>query len=346
MFVQLHGAGTIRDMTLLIAMPGPPLPEKGSAEASQRDPLPALPHLTRLLGAARRLPPAPDWRMGVLTALNGGEAVDWPVAAVVARSLPGLAPGTPLCLAAPLHVVAGISRVHLPPEGLLELDDAQREVWRVAFNQEFGGGLQLHAAPGGWLLAGAAAAGARDGAPAELLGQALQRSPARDDAERQLRRLGTEVEMWLAAHPLNAAREARRLPPLNCFWFWAGTFAVDLPPLPQPPRSIHGPARADAWLAGLARHAGLQRMEIVDGWNAVRGLTQGLVVPAVDDGGSARAHWEQLETQWFEPMARAMRAGELPALRLQVGTTGWQLPDTSPLRWLRRHKPWHEALRA
>jgi hypothetical protein len=47
-------------------------------------------------------------------------------------------------------------------------------------------------------------------------------------------------------------------------------------------------------------------------------------------------------------MWRALRAGELRALRLQIGATAWQLPDTSPLRWLRRVRPitWWQALQA
>jgi hypothetical protein len=337
-------------MTFVIAMPGPPLPEMGSAAAMPaRDALPSLPHLTRLLGAARRLPRTPDWRAGALAALNAERAVQWPAAAVAARGLPGLAAGMPLCFAAPLHVVAGISRVHLPPEGILAPDAVEREAWRVEFNREFGDARShLHAVPGGWLLASPGAAAARDAAPSGLLGAALERRPAQDAAERQLRRLGTEVEMWLLDHPLNRQREARRQPPVNCFWFWDGASATDLPPLAQPPRTIHGPASPDAWLAGLARHAGLERVEMADGWDTVKDQQQGLVVPAADVAAAARAQWEGLEARWFGPMWRALRAGELRALRLQIGATAWQLPDTSPLRWLRRVRPitWWQALQA
>lgn len=338
---------TIRDMTLLIAMPGPPLPEKGSAMAPQREALPQLPQLTRLLAAARRLPGSADWRAGVLSCLHGGTAPDWPPAAVAACGLHGLAAGQPLCFATPLYLEAGISRVHLPPHGLLALDATEQEAWREAFNQEFGvAGAWLHAVPGGWLLVSSAAAAAEDAPPSRLLGAALERRPATGDEQRQLRRLGTEVEMWLAAHPLNAAREARRRPPVNCFWFWGGAHFRQLPPLAQPPRDMHGPAQPDPWLAGLAQHAGVAPVQIAESWHAVRHLQHGLVVPAADEAGAARAQWQQLEASWFEPMAQALRAGELPPLRLQIGASAWQLPATRLRGWLQsmRRLAWWEML--
>ena len=70
---------------------------------------------------------------------------------------------------------------------------------------------------------------ARDPAPEDLIGQPLARIAARDDAERTLRRLGAEIEIWLAGHELNREREARNLPPLNALWFWGGARVVPLP---------------------------------------------------------------------------------------------------------------------
>lgn len=330
-------------MSLMIAMPGPPLPEKDSAGAAQRDALPELPQLTRLLAAARPLPRTSGWRAGALAFFNRGVEPGWADAAVAAQGAPELA-GQPLCFAAPLYLEAGISRVHLPPHGLLALDEAEREALRSGFNQEFAdSGLRLHVVPGAWLLAGSVAAAARDAAPEQLLGEPLARVPASDAAERVLRRLGTEVEMWLAAHPLNAARSARRQLPVNNFWFWGGVQAASLAPLAEPPRSIRGPAQPDPWLAGLARHAGAE-VQAAHGWEEVRDLTQALVVPA-GETAAARSQWEELEARWFAPMAQALGTRRLPPLRLQIGRTVWQLPDRSPLRWLRRARLWHEALR-
>ena len=104
--------------------------------------------------------------------------------------------------------------------------------------------------------------------------------------------------------------------------------------------------RPDPWLAGLARQAGAQ-LQMADGWHAVRQLRHGLVVPAAEEAGGARAQWQQLEDNWFSPMVQALRAGELPPLRLQIGASAWQLPGSRLRGWLRSicPRPWWEMLR-
>lgn len=325
-------------MSVLIAMPGPWLPEsRGPAAHEAAGSPPAMPVLAHLLRRSRRLPDAQDWRSGVLAAF-GGMAVE--AAQVAARAIEGMREGAPLCMAAPLHVVAGISRVHLPPGGRLLLPPLEERAWCAAFNQEFGSpGVRLHvAAPGGgWLLEAPFAAAARDAAPDELVGEALARAPAGGDDERALRRLGAEVEMWLAAHALNREREARRLPPLNALWFWGGATAAPLPSL-RLPRVFCGNQPGDAWLAGLARAGGSEALIAAD-WNtaAARGDSL-LIVLAPDAAGQTRRFWEQLEADWIAPAAQALATGAMPALRLQVGASAWQLPQPRPWRWLRRNR--------
>ncbi len=334
-------------MSLLIAMPGPALPEIETDVRAMRETLPALPALSAMLARARRLPVAADWRAGVLSALRGSigaEAI--PAAVVAARALPILPVGGALCFAEPLHVVAGISRVHLPPGGRLQLQSVEAGAWVEAFNREFGGpDLHLHVVTGGWLLAAPFAQSARDPAPETLIGQPLARISARDDSERALRRLGAEAEMWLAAHPLNRQREARQLPPFNNLWFWGGARVMELAPFARPPRAVLVAGEPDAWLAGLAAHCAVP-LDKVAGWQGAAAASDTLLVlPSPPQGASAQ-HWQKLETQWFEPAARALREAGLTALRLQIGGSAWLLPDRSPLRWLRRTRPWYEQVGA
>jgi hypothetical protein len=333
-------------MNLLIAMPGPVLPETEAHVPGMRETLPALPALSTLLARARRLPSAPDWRAGVLAALRGtGSVAAVPAVAIAARALPA-APGLALCFAAPLHVVAGISRVHLPPGGWLQLEAVEAARWVDAFNREFGGAdLRLHETAGGWLLAAPFAAAAADPSPESLIGQPLSRIAARNDAERALRRLGAEAEMWLAAHPINREREARHLPPINSLWLWGGGQAVELPLFERPPHAAFFAGAADPWLAGLTAHCAVPLCR-ADNWQGLASPGEALLVLAAPPEGISAAHWQQLEATWFEPAARALRDGSLDALRLQVGGSAWQLPDRSPLRWLRRRRTWHERLRA
>jgi hypothetical protein len=334
-------------MSLLIALPGPELPESEDATAL-RHALPGLPVLSALLARARCLPVAADWRAGVVAALCGSAGCERiPAAAIAARAVPAIAAGTALCFAEALHVVPGISRVHLPPGGRLRLQAAEAQAWSDAFNREFGGpDLHLHAASGGWLLAAPFAHGARDAAPETLVGQPLARAAAGDAAQRALRRLGAEAEMWLAAHPLNQQREARQLQPLNNLWFWGGAHAVELPPFARAPAAMCVAGEADAWLAGIAAHCALLPRQVV-GWQALTaaGGATLLVLPPPPEGASGQ-YWQMLEATWFEPAAQALRERRLDALHLQIGATAWRLPERSLLRWFRRRRPWHELVSA
>jgi hypothetical protein len=290
-------------MSLLIAMPGPLLPETDAMGLAQsRAVLPEMPALTCLLARSRRLPSSVDWRAGALGALQGARV---PQVAVAAGSLGEACAGAGACFVSPLHMVAGISRVHLPEGGRLVLEAEERAAWREEFNREFGNAeLRLHATAEEWVLTAPFAAAARDAAPEQLLGEPLMRAPAASAAERALRRLGAEVEMWLAAHPRNREREQRRSPPINGFWFWGG-----------------GQVAAD-WRSA----AGAQ-------W-IVLGSQSGVPTPE---------QWRALEADWFEPAWRAVRSGAIKHLRLQIGRNAWQLPDRSPLRWFRRARPWWQA---
>src|SRR5690606_2166074 len=329
-------AATIRDMTPLIAMPGPWLPEAVPGREPHAESLPPMPMLTRVLRRGRRLPDAPDWRTGVMAALGLPQHVA--PAAVAARAA-GLSAGTAVCLAAPLHLVAGLSRVHLPPGGRLPPAPAEEQAWGAAFNAEFGGGgvtLHVLAPGGGWLLEAPFAAAARDAAPEAITGAPLQRHAAQGAEEKALRRLAAESEMWLAAHALNRARAARGEQPLNALWFWGGTRAAPLPALP----SLAGIATcglADAWLAGLAAHTGQTLHAARDLETALATATPStpasaagdgaitmqpttaLLVPAPDSDGATRHYWQMIDEQWMAPALRALQAGRIAALRVQAG---------------------------
>jgi hypothetical protein len=324
-------------MNLLIAMPGPPEPDAA--------PPPELPSLTRTLARARRLPDAAEWRAGVHQALQGGEGASLAPAALAACALPQWPSARALCFVTPLHVVAGMTRVHLPPEGMLLLDERERAAWRDAFNAEFGDAdLRLHAAGTGWLLTAACAHAASDAAPELLLGAALERRPAQGDAARALRRLGAEVEMWLAAHPLNDARAARQLPPVNSFWFWGGATLQTPAPFTHAPRVVSSNTAADPWLAGMVSHGAARLHTEVADLRAALQQHAGLIVLQRPAQLPPWEHWSRLEAQWFAPALQALRAGELESLRLQIGRSAWRLPDASPLRWLRRSRPWWQAV--
>lgn len=334
-------------MTALIAIPR--LPEAVEEDRSHAG-LPEMPALTRLLRRARPLPAAADWQAGVMRAL-GLDGL--PAAVIAVRALPALPAGSAICFAAPLHAVAGISRVHLPPGGWLVLEAGEEAAWREAFNAEFAAaGATLHAADegGGWILAASCAAGACDAAPELLVGAALERAPARDEAQRALRRLGTEVEMWLASHPLNRQRERRGEPVLNTIWFWGPARSQALPAAVVL-RAVVSSRRTDAWLAGLAAWAGRPVVR-AGGWDAAVKATPGLLprpgdgglvlaVPQSQAAGFSAGYWQELEQCWLAPAEQALAEGAIEALHLQLGCASWQVQRNSMRHWLRwGRRPW------
>lgn len=342
MFVQFHHA-TIRDMTPLIAMPAS-LPDTGTANAAV-DAMPALPALSAMLRGATRLPAVHDCHSGVLDALAISPAVASP-AALAASVITGLPQAAGVCLVMPVHAVAGISRMYLATADQYLLEPEEREALRAAFNAEFGApDLQLHAVGAGWVLQAPFAAAANDSSPELLVGTALAREPARTDAGRSLRRLGAEVEMWLANLPMNLARQARGARPINSFWFWGGATAAIMPEVTQRPRAIFSNLEPDAWLAGLASLCGL-RVQQVQRWADIGDATDAVVILQPSRLGEPMQDLPHWEAAWLEPAFGDIQARRLPALRLQFGASSWLLPAPRLTRWLRRSRPWWEMLSA
>jgi len=196
--------------------------------AVPKDALPALARIARYAGVS---PLAGDWRgwlagwlgrADVAAACNSTPAVI-AAAALPPRAVPG---GTgSVWLATPLHLIAGLTSVHLDYRGLLRLDAATLDVLRRDFDATFAArGFSLHLLPGGGLLAEGPdfASLPRTMDPARLLGGGIADGTVHGSGAAQLLMLGAELEMWLHAHPLNAARARRREAPLTTLWLWGG----------------------------------------------------------------------------------------------------------------------------
>jgi hypothetical protein len=323
-----------------------PISVSGVPAATKAVAFPELPVLSAMLNGARRLPDAADWRSGVLAALAMPDADGQNMANTAARALSSLTPGAGICLALPVHVVAGTSRMFMAAPGSFVLDAFQREELRRAFNAEFGSThLQLHAVGSGWLLQAPFAAAASDGSPESLVGAALAREPAVSTAGRSLRRLGAEIEMWLAALPFNAQRESRGEPPINSFWFWSGATTEAMPAPGHAPGALFTNGEPDAWMAGLASHCGLAFRQ-ASTWQEVRDTPGAVVIlqpPLLGDAVTFMPAWE---SAWLDPARRDLAARRLPELRLQIGGSTWQLPAPRLARWFRRARPWWQRLQA
>jgi hypothetical protein len=322
-------------MTPVIAMPALAPTASGS---------PDLRVLSAMLHGARRLPDVADWRGGVLSALDMAEVATWGMGSMAARAIASLPQETGVCLASPVHAVAGMSRMFLAAPAASALDVDKREVLRRAFNAEFGAAdLHLHAVGSGWLLQAPFAAAASDGSPESLQGVALAREPAASAAARSLRRLGAEVEMWLAGLSLNADREKCGEPPINCIWFWGGATTGNLPVPGRVPGAIFTNCEPDGWNSGLAAHCGVELIHAL-AWEDARDTTGALVI--LQAAGDVLSQLPAWESAWLEPAFRDLASGRLSSLRLQMGGSAWLLPAPRLTRLLRRRRPWWQVVSA
>ncbi|MFZ2162109.1 MAG: hypothetical protein WAW02_07825 [Sideroxyarcus sp.] len=131
-------------------------------------------------------------------------------------------------------------------------------------------------------------------------------------------RIATEAQMLLHAHPLNQARATRGELPINSLWFWGGGRAIPLAP-------AFDAAGGDYDLTGaFARAAGMRPVEslptMLDGQYA-----SGLWICSAQGEALQRGDlyaWreavQQIERQYAQPLLKALQAGRLQRLTLEV----------------------------
>ncbi len=165
------------------------------------------------------------WRFAFARSLGRDDLAHASPASVVAASaeLPSDA-----WLATPLHLIAGLTTLHLPAEGVLRLSAEEARELAVRFASTFGSdGLILHPFDdGSLLLSGLNVGAAQTVDPAVLSEQAAAQGLASaqpiGEGAASLRALMTEIEMWLHDLPLNREREQAGLPSIRSLWLWGG----------------------------------------------------------------------------------------------------------------------------
>jgi len=285
----------------LIAPPAPThllLPFAASADDDWPRAIQAVPaeqtrHLARLLrgmrplaaddAGAHSLSPPHERALARLEGLAGGELQDGliPWAAWERAQTDDPASSTQAwAWVTPCHWAMGREHATLTsPEalGLSEADSrALMAAMQVYFNED---GITLHyAAPQRWLAAGELFRGL----PTASLDRALGRSvdpwlPASTHSGaspegKKLRRLQNEMQMLMYTHPINEARSAQRLLPVNSIWF-SGT--GDLP-AGFTPHSATPPVHAPRMLADAALRGDWPAY--AQGWAAVDALAQAMLL--------------------------------------------------------------------
>lgn len=127
-------------------------------------------------------------------------------------------------IATPVHLVAGLSSVHLDARGLLQVELEARRELAADFNSVFGeSGFRLEALPSaGFLMSGPRIPDESTVDPARILGASITDVLPEASHAPTLRRLVAEIEMWLHDHRVNLARQKRGRLPVTALWLWGG----------------------------------------------------------------------------------------------------------------------------
>jgi hypothetical protein len=235
----------------------------------------SLPQLDRLLARLDSVQrdPGDDYDLSppherAVAALRGWAPVDGllPLAAEAARA-DGLRPqaGEGWALLSPSHWRVGTEQVSLHNPADLQLDETSSravfEAVRPLFEEatgEHSGWQLLWGAPTRWYAVHPSLATLPSASLDRVVGRNvdlwLNQHPSDPALLRRLRRLQAEVQMLLYTHPLNDAREAAGLQPINSFWL-SGSGAALAPgshPLPAEvvvDERLRAPALAEDWAA-------------------------------------------------------------------------------------------------
>ncbi len=283
------------------------------------------PLLERALAQAARSTAVPDWRERAYR-LVATESAGMPgIAAAALCGELGSVDAACVFMASPVYCEAGMVSVRLPANGLLGLTAEEALHLAQEFNRDFDDGAQrLIAAPSGRLFcAFRAATTALTHDPLAVRGWDIgPLLPAGADGPR-LRRLMSEIEMWLFEHASNRARAARGAMPVTGLWLWGGGA-----PLAQLPRLTGWTAGDDVLFGAWPRQQDFPRES-----------RSGVIVLEVEPG---TAGWQAAERRWLVPALRALRRGKIRQLDLGIGERQFALRAGWSLRFWRRARPWWE----
>lgn len=285
------------------------------------------PSLERTLSRADGPIDASDWRARAFRLIAPEGARVPPVATAALAPGASRAAGSWVCMASPVHLLAGMTSVGMADDGVLVLEPAEADALAVDFNRTFGnGGVTLERGRDAVLLCRFdAPLRVTTSAPEEAAGQDVWAYLPRGDDAPRLRRLATEIEMWLFDHAVNRRRRESERPLITALWLW-GEGAADAE-LPAVRGWTAGEDPLFASFAPTSRYPGAS--------------TSGVV--AVRDWPGTPA-WDDVEARWLAPALADLRAGRLQSIELSAGRRGMRVNAHALKRFWRRARPWWEIL--
>jgi hypothetical protein len=313
---------------------------------------PRLPQLEKWLSRAERIELGGDWRGWLVAHAASAPLAQFSLASIAGaafRSASSPKPETTgYWLATPVHFFASLDTVQLHPSGLLRLSDEEQRALVTDFARVFSDSpWRLESLGQRELLLSGPPLDANGGDPGSFLGADPSAGLPRGERAGIVRRLGSEMEMWLYEHAVNHARVQRGVLPVTTFWLWgaqAPVLARSAAPLIQP--QLFG---ADVYAQALWRLQGRSVGELSIASQAINAVPIGLasdsvlLYPSLGETGMID-RFTQLEHSWLPGALRALRQGRVSTLCLIAGTRLYRLSRWHLLRGWRTGAAWWEQL--
>jgi hypothetical protein len=264
-------------------------------------------------------------------------------------------------IATPVHLIAGLTSLHLDRRSILRLSQTELDGFAQDFNQTFGDtalGL-VPLANGDFLLRGPTTLIATTTEPSRALVADLEASLPKGTNAKALKRLGAELEMWLHAHPLNEVRRRRGELPVSALWLWGGG-AQPLTQPNSPTASSSMPSDvalgSDPYLLGLW-HAQGRRTHALPDDKLASLLTdthaqRAVLVTEVTPMLHSNPRWAvfealaELDRLYVSPAIAALRSGAIERVVLIVNDTELRVGRRDRLKLWRRPRSAIEGLQA
>lgn len=276
-------------------------------------------------------------------------------------------------IATPLHLIAGLTSLHLDRRSILRLPQAELESFASDFRSAFSDS-KSHFKPmssGDFLISGLNAPRVITTEPARALVSDVGESLPKGADAHVLKRFGAELEMWLHQHPVNHARRRRGQPPVNTLWMWGGAGSAAAAELARDTGRIklatavlssHDAHDAeadlafgsDAYLAGLWHLHGGHSRPLPDQLAEVFGYPRAHRAILVADVGTmlhTNSHWTvfdalaDLDRRFVSPALAALRRGEVDSVLLVANDRRVLVRRNDRLKLWRRSQPGIEGLR-
>ena len=296
--------------------------------------------LLRLSGGSERIG---DWRRWLLEQTAPGLAT-LPVASVSAYERVDGRELESTWLATPVALEARLDHVRLMDHGLLRLDEPERVSCCQEFARVFGPQYLLH--DGGeraFFLSGLPAEGVATMDPARLLGTEIGPAMPKRDA-RELRRLWTEIEMWLQGAAFNTARERAGKQRVSALWLWG---AASVPPVRGRLEAWHATAAfygSDPMIAALNRDRGGRAGVLPTELSQIDSDATHVVVEFATLSGAPHESLAALDANWLAAAKAALATGDIHELDLVANERLFRTGSRPQWKFWRRHRHWLTSL--